>query len=84
MYSSSSYVESERGTRPYLRRRETSIFSCDIDKILMDQNYVKSHVISQPNLTMRLNQQEAFRSRMVGNIMSDDLSWRALMECLWL
>ena len=45
------------------------IFSCDIDKVLLEQNYVKSHVISQVNLTMRLNQREAFYFRMVGKIL---------------
>ena len=78
-------VESERGTRRYLRRREARIFLCGIDKILLDQNYFKSHVISQQlNSTMRLNQQEAFRLWMVGKIMAEDLSFSALIECLLL
>ena len=82
MYSSSSYVESERGTLPLFAKEGSNIFSCDIDKILMDQNYVKSHVISQLNLTMRLNQQEAFRSRMVGKTMSNSVWYNnSIWQC---
>ena len=39
------------GVRPYSQKRETRIFSCDIDKILLDQNYATSVLLTSHVIT---------------------------------